>query len=96
MSAIHWRGVLLGGLFLAAQATTVAAQERERLSLDDALRRADVVTGPDQAAPNPRIAGPQAQADALVPDRLPGILPDRQRRLRHGPDDRTDLRGGAR
>ncbi len=64
MSAINWRGVLIAGLSLAAIATPVAAQERERLSLDDALRRADVVTGPDQAAPNPRIAGPQAQADA--------------------------------
>ena len=64
MSAINWRGVLFAGLTLAAIATPVAAQERERLSLDDALRRADVIAGPNQAAPNPRIAGPRAQADA--------------------------------
>ena len=64
MSAINWRGVLFAGLALAAIATPVAAQERERLSLADALRRADVITGLEQAAPNPRIAGPRAQADA--------------------------------
>lgn len=64
MSAINWRGVLFAGLALAAIATPVAAQERERFSLADALRRADVITGLEQAAPNPRIAGPRAQADA--------------------------------
>lgn len=63
----------MGGLLLAANATSVAAQEREILSLDDALARAGAIEtsappiqGPDL---NPRLAGPQADtqaAEALV------------------------------
>ena len=64
MSAIHWRGVLLGGLFLAAQATTVAAQERELLTLDAALARAGIVDSADEPPDNPRLIGPRAEADA--------------------------------
>ena len=64
MSAIHWRGVLLGGLFLAAQATTVAAQEREPLTLEAALARAGIVDSADQPPENPRLIGPRAEADA--------------------------------
>ena len=64
MSAIHWRGVLLGGLFLAAQATTVAAQERELLTLEAALARAGIVDSADEPPENPRLIGPRAEADA--------------------------------
>lgn len=63
----------MGGLLLAANATSVAAQEREILSLEDALARAGAIEiasppiqGPDL---NPWLAGPQADtqaAEALV------------------------------
>ena len=64
MLAIHWRGVLLGGLFLAAHATTVAAQERELLTLEDALSRSGVTGEVDEISANPRMVGPRAEADA--------------------------------
>ena len=64
MSANFWQGLLLGGLLFATSATAVAAQERELLSLDDALRRANVSTDPGTTVSNPRITGPRAEADA--------------------------------
>lgn len=63
----------MGGLLIAANATSLAAQEREVLTLDDALARAGAIEisaqsiqGPEL---NPRLAGPQADtqaAEALV------------------------------
>ena len=49
---------------LAAQATTVAAQERELLTLDAALARAGIVDSADEPPDNPRLIGPRAEADA--------------------------------
>ena len=43
MPAIKWRGALIAGLTLAAIVTPVAAQERELLTLDEALGRTGVV-----------------------------------------------------
>ena len=64
MPAIKWRGVLIAGLTLAAVATPVAAQERELLTLDEALGRTGVVAEPANTELNPRIVGPRAEAEA--------------------------------
>ena len=63
----------MGGLLIAANATSLAAQEREVLTLDDALARAGAIetSAPPIPGPelNPRLAGPQADtqaAEALV------------------------------
>ena len=73
MLAIHWRGVLLGGLLFAATATSVAAQEQDLLTLEGALVRAGASEDLDQQRQgpelNPRIIGPRADkeaAEALV------------------------------
>ena len=64
MPAIKWRGALIAGLTLAAIVTPVAAQERELLTLDEALGRTGVVAEPANTELNPRIVGPRAEAEA--------------------------------
>jgi len=64
MSAMKWRGALIAGLYLAASATPVAAQERELLSLEEALDRTGVGSEAAESGPNPRMVGPRAEADA--------------------------------
>ena len=64
MSAGRWRGALIAGLSFAAIATPVAAQERELLTLEEALNRTGVSGGSVEVAPNPRIAGPRADTEA--------------------------------
>ena len=64
MPAIKWRGAMIAGLTLAAIVTPVAAQERELLTLDEALGRTGVVAEPANTELNPRIVGPQAEAEA--------------------------------
>ena len=79
MSAIYWRDTLIAGLFLVATATSVAAQEQELLTLEDALSRSGVTGEVDAISANPRMVGPRAEADAarsLV----------RQARLRPNPE----------
>ena len=79
MSAFYWRDTLIAGLFLVATATSVAAQEQEPLTLEDALSRSGVTGEVDAISANPRMVGPRAEADAarsLV----------RQARLRPNPE----------
>lgn len=72
MSAIRWRGALIAGLALAAIAAPADAQERELLTLEEALNRtgvtgesAESVIGESaESEANPRIVGPRADADA--------------------------------
>ena len=79
MPAIKWRGALIAGLTLAAIVTPVAAQERELLTLDEALGRTGVVAEPANTELNPRIVGPRAEAE--VAQALVG-----QARLRPNPE----------
>ncbi|MEP2723209.1 TolC family protein [Roseibium sp.] len=64
MSAIGWRGALIAGLALVASAAPAAAQERELLTLEEALNRTGVSGESGETEANPRIVGPRADADA--------------------------------
>ena len=67
MFAIIWRGALITGLSLVATATSVAAQENDLLTLEEALARSGVVAASDADIQgpvlNPRIAGPLADTE---------------------------------
>ena len=64
MSARKWRGALISGLALAAYAMPAAAQERELLSLEEALSRSGLSEGAAETQSNPRIVGPRADTEA--------------------------------
>lgn len=64
MSAMKWRGALIAGLSLAAIATPVTAQEREFLSLEEALDRTGVSGEAAESEPNLRMVAPRAETDA--------------------------------
>ena len=67
MFANVWRGALITGLSLVATATSVAAQENDLLTLEEALARSGVVAASDADIQgpvlNPRIAGPLADTE---------------------------------
>lgn len=64
MSAIGWRGALIAGLALVVSAAPAAAQERELLTLEEALNRTGATGESGETEANPRIVGPRADADA--------------------------------
>ncbi|WP_188053722.1 TolC family protein [Sphingosinithalassobacter sp. CS137] len=64
MSARKWRGALISGLALAAYAMPAAAQERELLSLEEALSRSGLSESTAETQSNPRIVGPRADTEA--------------------------------
>ncbi|MXO75963.1 TolC family protein [Altererythrobacter aerius] len=64
MSARTWRGALIAGLSFAAFAMPAEAQERELLSLEEALSRSGLSEGAAETQSNPRIVGPRADTEA--------------------------------